>query len=545
MGPQAVPELAEAVIDKQVSAAARSRAAEALIRFGPEAKAAIPALQTVLVDESIVAEQAGMALQAMGPLAVPGLIELLQAQDAKIRARTASLLGGMPIHAGPAVKHLVKALQDPDAAVRFEAADALGEIGLTDAKVRSAVAALEKDPDRKVQALARLLLLLADDKARSSAEPVVRRYHTSLLDTVEELVDDQGRFQPVDRRFDTLWDYYPLNESVREAKKGDWRHIQIMGALRSRARLGTAVLLVALHSNDAIQRANAAQLLRGRTEHAAEIVPALEFALSDPEPDCRWRAINTLSTLGPAAKATLPRLKEMSAKDPVDFVRWEALLIRWLLAHDRAAAEALLGELRKGQPGPDKAKEAPALVAAFLDVLKNGKDSADFDTRTRRVVAAHALGGFGKEAKGALGPLLETWNEREFKWPETKKSWTYAEFDRVRLWWGAAGAIVSIGRETGDLAALRSLLQSHSGVALQAVREMGRDAEPALPVVKRLLGGSLTREAAQCIVAIAPPEQALPPLTAILRSTVTPPKKEERGQPDVWTHTHRPTCSWA
>jgi HEAT repeat protein len=162
LGPPAL----RALIDELSSADAwrRGEAARVLGTFGPEARAALPALENLLRDEDLEArvpaaiaiwridgrtpemarivleglqtygldEEAAACLREMGPDAgdvVPALVEILR--DGKVplwRAPAAVALGGMGLDAMPAVPILVEAMEDVNRDVRGSALAALREL---------------------------------------------------------------------------------------------------------------------------------------------------------------------------------------------------------------------------------------------------------------------------------------------------------------------------------------------------------------------------------------------------------------------------------
>ena len=160
---EAVPILAEAIVDKDVRV--RRSAVRALVRIHPGPKIGLPlyvkALQSA--DPATVAEVIATAgelgekvvpgataglkepkarywslliLGSVGPAAksaVPDVAALLADEQPEVRMQAAMTLGQIGPAATPAVSELVKALDDKEAAVRIGAAFALGKIGSKDA----------------------------------------------------------------------------------------------------------------------------------------------------------------------------------------------------------------------------------------------------------------------------------------------------------------------------------------------------------------------------------------------------------------------------
>jgi HEAT repeat protein len=130
---------------KSANAGTRARAAMALGKMGPSAKAAVPGLAEAVVDRDLnVRYYAAEALGAVGPeakAAVPALIKALdtfpggsppldgpQRYYADTRSVAAEALGAIGTGAREAVPALKKALNDPDPSVRSAAAEALKRI---------------------------------------------------------------------------------------------------------------------------------------------------------------------------------------------------------------------------------------------------------------------------------------------------------------------------------------------------------------------------------------------------------------------------------
>jgi HEAT repeat protein len=71
-----------------------------------------------LEAEGILVDQASEALIALGPPAIPGLIQALASQDAHVREWAADVLGAMGATGRPALPDLMEAVTDADASVR-------------------------------------------------------------------------------------------------------------------------------------------------------------------------------------------------------------------------------------------------------------------------------------------------------------------------------------------------------------------------------------------------------------------------------------------
>ena len=101
---------------KDKNSAHRAVAAEFLGTFNSEAKAAIPALTKLLVDEDRdVREHAAIALDKLDPDAratIPALMHFLKDADSRVRSQAAWTLGEFGPTAKPAIPTLVESLKD-------------------------------------------------------------------------------------------------------------------------------------------------------------------------------------------------------------------------------------------------------------------------------------------------------------------------------------------------------------------------------------------------------------------------------------------------
>jgi HEAT repeat protein len=129
----------------------RMRAAAGFEALGKEAAPAAPELIKMLNDEQ-TEYPAALALGAIGPPAVPLLVQTLTNQSASTRMAVVQALNFMH-GAEEAIPDLLRCLDDPDPGVRGEAAIALGD--------------LRKQPDRVVP---KLMERLADTNSSARAD---------------------------------------------------------------------------------------------------------------------------------------------------------------------------------------------------------------------------------------------------------------------------------------------------------------------------------------------------------------------------------------
>src|SRR5262249_1290532 len=127
----AIPALIAALKDKDRTV--RSRAAQALWKIGPDAKAAGPALIDGLQDKQIADCNFAQALSGIGPAAmeaVPAPIKTLDGHDDELLQRWAAMaLGEIGPDAKAAVPALLKASKDDHYPERDSVIYAIGKIG--------------------------------------------------------------------------------------------------------------------------------------------------------------------------------------------------------------------------------------------------------------------------------------------------------------------------------------------------------------------------------------------------------------------------------
>jgi formylglycine-generating enzyme required for sulfatase activity len=190
--------LIQVLEDGAVDTDTRIKAIKALGHIGPEAKDAVPALlPCVGVFGMSGASAPDEALAAIGPPAVPGIINALQGGSEESdrlawilgtigpeaaeavpvlcdtlkqnhssgRRRAAWALGQIHADSKTAVPALIAALKDEDASVRQNAAQSLYRF--TDVKTDSvsALAALLKDKDKRTRSIAQAALVMLSEKA--------------------------------------------------------------------------------------------------------------------------------------------------------------------------------------------------------------------------------------------------------------------------------------------------------------------------------------------------------------------------------------------
>ena len=146
----------------------RIRAVNALMKAGPEARAAAPALIELFRDgdATFLHPLAAVTLSRMGGEAVPALQKALDDRAAAVKSNAALTLGLIGPAARAAVPALALALKDADPGVRQAAAQAMGSIGSAARPAASRLNDLLADRDASVRIEAALALWRAAGDAR-------------------------------------------------------------------------------------------------------------------------------------------------------------------------------------------------------------------------------------------------------------------------------------------------------------------------------------------------------------------------------------------
>jgi HEAT repeat protein len=380
----------------------RFQAACELGDIGPEAKAAAPALASLVNDSSYAnSTMAARALIRIGPPAVASVVPLLQDPRAAVRKTAAEILGRIGPEAKEAVPALTRALTDTDRGVRLQATTALGQIDPGNAAVRAAelIAAL-KDKDPEVRGTA------AESLGQLSPAPA------GVVDALTAALRDDS-FQV---RLAAVYALGKLGPAGVPALQGAVQHTDThirttalsrlgdLGDLGDAARPALPTLREALRDADLEVRVAAGEALTklDPTTPLDDLVAELTKALGGADESQRKQAAEALGRLGPAAKSAVPLLvKLLKSGSP----------------EQRDQAVRALGGL-----GPAAREAVPALIEALQDRETDRQMAADrAASKLRgltldlglsvRAAAADALGEIGPEAKPAVPALLATLKE--------------------------------------------------------------------------------------------------------------------------------------
>jgi len=460
LGPEIVPKLAAAL--QGDGRDLRDGAAIALAGFGPEARAAIPALVEAALDDPAAAgefarailatkdleacatlfadprmperQRFGEALAAAGVDALPHFDRLRRHADPTVRRESVQLLGRL---GDKTVPWLLEAAEDKDPAVASAALRSLGRA------VR---------PELAIPVLVRAI---GDDALRDAAVKALRSHGAAARDALDALAADP-------------------RPRVRAAA------LPLLAALDESA---VASVVGAMTDPDPAVRAAAAGALGMLGATAAPALPGLRALLEDPDSPVRLAAATALGRLGTNAEVAVPDLLDLMRRGD---------------AHDRAAAgRALvsigpatapaLGSLlsQPDQAVRNAARQAlaelgepavPAIIALMASDDETRREAAatlarigapaaqaladrlkDKDRGVRRD-AAWGLGSMGAEARRAVPDLITTLRDTD--------SQVVAQ---------AAWALGQIGPAALDaLPALRKLYEArrHRGIVADAIRKI-------------------------------------------------------------------------
>jgi HEAT repeat protein len=525
--------------------ATQQAAYEALLKAGPKAKAAVPALVKALGAKNVQTAYVADILGAIGPdakEAVPALLGHLPKEDswgvetetiaravAKIdgpkieatrallltqsRCQPINLLGSQTLQEYPAqvIPHVLALCGDKDWQVRVKAVTVLGtlkQVLKPNTKTlfdRAGAAARDVAPA--------LGQLLGDESAdvRLAAAQAVTHVVPELADralpvVIALAVESAEKKKDMPRAWEV---FHPVPEQSAKVL------IPLLDHPNTRARDWAIGLLVPLPIRSPIEdalkdgttariRQGAAMTLGGRCHSALDSAPALRGALKDREFIVRFAAAEALVWVGSSGSewytAAVPAL--------VEGLGHEAEPVRIAAGHKLRmigpAAQAAVPALQK-LLGDDKSavrietalalvaidvKEATGTVPALIEGLKASVHPA--------MEAAQALAELGPVAKDAVPELVKHFD---------------AESPHVRLYSAEAAARIDPEQAPKAVEVLvgmlkdkkykKSMVRSYS---LGALQRIGAPAKSALPALKELLtdNGPFHADVALALIAIEP-----------------------------------------
>jgi uncharacterized protein (TIGR03067 family) len=367
----------------------RLDAAQALERFGPAAKRAVPALTEALKDwHELVRVHAARALGSIGPdakEAVPGLIAVLKDREVlldKLRPSAAAALGSIGAAAEEVIPALLETLKERDPHLRLQAAAALGKIGPT---AKDALPALTAAWQNEEKASIRLCLIEAlvrsDSEGKSTGALLAKEDHLEVRSALALALGRQGpraskalpalmkAFQDEKHSSVRLHLLEALVQIDPQGQPTSTLVVNALGAMTSEVRQD------ATEEDLRVQGA----LMRALVQLGPAAVPSLVAGLKNPKAAVRAQAALALGRIGPGAKDAVTGLtKVLKDQDPLA----------------RARAAAALGRI-----GPTATAAMPALVVAFKD-----EDSA---VQLAAAVAVIKLGSLSEDAKQTSSAVLK------------------------------------------------------------------------------------------------------------------------------------------
>jgi HEAT repeat protein len=385
LGPKAkdaLPALIKALDDPDKQVWANSLSAIAAI--GPDAKEAIPALIEDLdskrgrgqryFDRNQTLFRSAYALTRIGPAAIPPLIQALGADDSALRAGAAKALGGMGPGAKEAIPALMSNLKHGDNDVQREVIDALALIG----------------PDAKPPVVA--ALSAREARERSGAATTLAGMGRSAQDAAPAMLEQLGKETEAAVRVSLLTALPKIGADPKTLVP------QLIEALKD--------------PNDSIRHAAINGLLSFPAARK-QIVESLTALLRDPNKDMSQRAAYVVGRFGVTAATAVPVLLDIIAKQsPPDPVFVDALVqigdpaVPQILA---AAEKLPLDQLTMEHW---MVKCLQSMGAFAVNSVRNG---LGHKSASVRLLSARALTALGRDAQDAATSLLEKLEDPEME----------------------------------------------------------------------------------------------------------------------------------
>jgi HEAT repeat protein len=442
---------------------------EALTDLGPLAEPAVPALLASLREdfghrgheERHQHYRVAIALSAIGPAAVAGLSELLDAEDEGIRGEVAMALGRIGNAASPAVERLGRRLRDSSERVRLEAGGALGRIGpaatdtllrgeksnvlgerlaaihgigcskvddprLTEALLHAAADAEpairaasigamadHQPPNAQWHELVRQALADREEAVRLAAiNQVVRQPDSlqALQSALEALLADQDAGVAGHAAF--LFQHAGNDAALRMldlAPDPRTRLEQLAQNLASRGSGVQPALVAALQDAEPRRREVAVLALGQMRPLSMEVVEQVVRLLDDPQASVQRAALLAVKSLGPRGAPALPKIRER-AHDPDPQVREATIEILFASApRDEQLIEALAIAVDDGEPSVQR--RAIELLRATgplaLSSLPRVTSKLTSEHQEVRLAAVETLADFGRGAEPSIPDLLK------------------------------------------------------------------------------------------------------------------------------------------
>lgn len=315
----AIPALIEAIGDENAILRRWALRTFWLMRPAPDPGSAIPTIANAMTDaDSEVRYRAARALERFGPkakAAVPEMIEILKDQQSDILLRNDAI---RVLHCiGPGAKGalgvLVKALDDKDTSVRNGSIGAIMAVGGT------------TDPSM----IPRMMELLDDEETTSAAGWFLRDFGKAPLTPVRALMEDES---PKKRKsaLSVLGGMGATGRKVLPdvvkmlSDKAPEVRVQACAAIVEidpPGKLGLDKLLEFINDPEFESRETAIDCWSRINRKGADAIPGLVNALEDRRLGVRIAATNALGGLGPLARGVLPAVKAAFYRERDRFVR--------------------------------------------------------------------------------------------------------------------------------------------------------------------------------------------------------------------------------
>jgi HEAT repeat protein len=306
----------------------------------------------------------------------------LKSRDARVRRRSAKMVGAIGPVAIDAIPALNGLLMDSDAAVRVAARVALAEVS-SEETVETRMKLKDSDPKVRMKAISALAAYRRD--AKVVAPPIME-----LLDDQDPKVRGQAATILGAMRLESRIVVPALIKAARDDDPEVRRcAVASLGQMHKEAKAAIPVLLDNLKSKNITLRGFSATALGEIDPRDERVFPALIEAIQGKE--LNDAAAYALSKCGPRAKEAVPiLLKALEAEDkqglPERIISFRSVIIQAL-----------------GQIGPDARAAVPALVAL---AKKNDRYQG------LQLQAVIALGRIGPAAKEATEILDEMQRDR-------------------------------------------------------------------------------------------------------------------------------------
>ena len=299
----------------------REKAAEQLGLVRGQSGVVVPVLIAALQDDhSNVSSEVQRALRRIGPVSLLPLVQALRHPDARIRQRSAEVIGDFGYAAKSAVPALSGALKDPNEGVRTSAARALGATSGGDETAIAALILGLGDPAVAVRTAASGSLGLLGPFAKASVPALCRGLNDPdagarvAAAKALWLVDGQtDRVVPV------------LTDALKDPRVG-WQASFVLGEIGPAASGAATALIAALKQErvpSALRAPPSSAIALGRIGRTA--VPGLIRTLQDEQSSVRTSAAIALGMMGAQAEQAIPQLVKL-LNDPDREVRQASVL---------------------------------------------------------------------------------------------------------------------------------------------------------------------------------------------------------------------------